>query len=292
MVWLAAGSAGAQFIPRHCGMRAGAESYGSLSVGSTIVLGMHTPWAGDANWDPGMQRFVGLTAVVTQYAGVDSAGCPGVRVNVDGGQWFWRIRDAQIMGGGGGGVYGEPLPRSCGMVAGRESYGVVRAGSQIVLGRHTPWGADDNWDPQMMRFVGMLAIVTSLDGVDSAGCPGVRVNVDGGQWFWRLRDATLGGGYGGGVVIQPPPPPPVIPTWCGMASGGEQYGPVTIGAWVILGMHTPWNGDANWTPEMSRWVGQRAQVTQLGGVDSAGCPGVRVSADGGQYFWRIRDMRM
>lgn len=291
--WAAtAGEARAQVIPRHCGMRAGTEQYGSIGVGSAIVLGRHTPWAGDANWDESMQRYVGATAVVTQLGGVDSAGCPGVRVTIDGGQFFWRIRDAQL----GGGYapppppppMGDPLPRHCGMSAGGETYGVLRPGSQIVLGRHTPWAGDDNWASEMGRWVGLVATVTRLDGVDTAGCPGVRVDADGGQFFWRIRDAQLAGAY----APPPPPPPAAIPTWCGMGGGRETYGPITVGSWVVLGVHSPWNGDTNWTPEMMRFVGQRAVVTQLAGVDSAGCPGVRVNADGGEFFWRIRDMRM
>ena len=214
-------------------------------------------------------------------------------------------------------VAGDPLPRQCGMIAGREIYGLARAGSQIVLGRHSPWRGDDNWSAEMDRFVGLVATVTSLDGVDEAGCPGVRVNVDGGQWFWRLRDAQLAGAPMGGVVVAPPyggvvvappgggvvvapgyggvvvaPPAAGIPNWCGMVAGGETYGPIRVSSTVILGMHTPWNGDANWSGEMSRWVGLRTQVVEIAGVDSAGCPGVRVAADGQRYFWRIRDMRM
>ena len=44
--------------------------------------------------------------------------------------------------------------------------------------------------------------------------------------------------------------------------------------------------------QYARFVGQRAMVTQLSGLDTSGCPGVRVNVDGGEFFWRIRDMRM
>ena len=276
--------ASAQFIPRHCGMRAGGESFGSLTVGSMVVLGQHTPWNGDANWAPEMQRFVGMTARIARFDGVDSAGCPGVRVDADGQQWFWRIRDMQVAGGMIGG--GDAIPRQCDMRAGAEFYGSVMVGSTIVLGRHTPWRGDANWADEMNRFVGMTARVVRFDGVDSGGCPGVRVDVDGQQWFWRIRDAQLAG-MGGGMVMGPP-----IPNWCGMTSGAETYGPIRVGSVVILGQHSPWQGDANWAAEMGRYVGMRAVVQELGGLDSAGCPGVRVDADGRQYFWRIRDMRM
>lgn len=287
-VWLAADAASAQVVPRHCGMRAGAETYGSIMVGSTVVLGRHTPWAGDENWDPGMDRWVGTTAIVTQLAGLDTAGCPGVRVGVDGGQWFWRVRDVQLpMAMPPPPPPGDALPRYCGMRDGAETYGVLRPGMRIVLGRHTPWAGDDNWAGEMNPFVGSVATITRLDGLDTAGCPGVRVDLDGGTYFWRVRDAQLA------AVAPPPPSPPVaIPAGCGMRSGAEVYGPVAVGSWVLLGMHSPWNGDANWAPEMTRFVGQRAMVTQLAGLDTAGCPGVRVNVDGGEFFWRIRDMRM
>lgn len=81
-----------------------------------------------------------------------------------------------------------------------------------------------------------------------------------------------------------------IPQYCGMAA--PQYGPITIGTPVTLGYHTPWSGDANWADEMSRWVGSRTVVTSLEGVDEVGCPVVRVAADGGQYYWRIRNMSL
>jgi hypothetical protein len=216
---LAASSAVAQDVPRHCAMTAGAERYGDVTVGSALRLGRHAPWNADANWDPQMERFVGATAIVTQLAGVDSAGCPGVRVGIDGGQFFWRIRDAQLA------LYGAPppmpghrapirvdreaIPRHCGMVAGRASYGALRPGTDVVLGRHTVWGGDANWSAGMERFVGSVATITSLDGVDAQGCPGVRVHVDGGQWFWRIRDMQLAAGGYRPLPVPPPPPLPI-----------------------------------------------------------------------------------
>jgi hypothetical protein len=81
-----------------------------------------------------------------------------------------------------------------------------------------------------------------------------------------------------------------IPQYCGMPQGQASYGPITIGTQVTLGYHTPWSGDANWAEQMGTWVGARTYVTSLEGVDEVGCPVVRVQADGGQYFWRIRNM--
>ncbi len=88
-----------------------------------------------------------------------------------------------------------------------------------------------------------------------------------------------------------------IPQECGMAV--PNYGSVTVGTSLVLGVHTPWSGpdgqggtanlDTNWTQEMQPWVGQRTTVTALAGLDQSGCPGIRVAADNGQYFWRLRN---
>jgi hypothetical protein len=186
-------------------------------------------------------------------------------------------------------------PEECGMAEGAAQYGPVQVGAAVTLQRHRFVGVDDNWDPQMSRWVGRAARVVRLAGVDSAGCPGVRVDVDGGQWFWRARDlgigtgrqprpaaraTTSGGSSGGGTT----------PQECG--PGPERYGPVVVGARVVLGRHRMVNGDDNWAEEMQQYVGQTARVLEQAGVDSASCPGVRVDIDGQQYFWRIRDLRM
>lgn len=100
---------------------------------------------------------------------------------------------------------------------------------------------------------------------------------------------------GGGVITGQGP----IPTQCGQLVA--TYGSLTVGASIVLGMHTPWTGpdgqggavtnDANWTPEMVNFVGRTTTITELGGLDAAGCPVVHVAADTNQYFWRIRDLR-
>lgn len=266
-------------VPRHCGMSAGYETYGPLTVGSVVVLGIHTPWAGDANWTPEMSPYVGRPARVTQLAGVDSAGCPGVRVDVDGGQYFWRIRDAQI----GGGMPMD-IPRTCDMPAAAPQYGPLGPGSVVMLGMHSPWRGDANWAAEMNAFVGRMARVTELQGVDGSGCPVVRVDVDGGQYYWRIRDMQLAG------PSMPMGVGAAVPRWCDMTERTTSYGPIVPGSVVVLGRHSPWNGDTNWAAEMERFVGVRARVTELSGIDTMGCPGIRVDVDGGQWFWRIRDL--
>lgn len=263
-------------IPAACGMTDATAVYGPIVVGSTVQLGMHTPWQGDANWTAEMNRWVGATAVVVRINGVDAAGCPTVRVNVDGGQFSWRIRDMRLLSGPA--PTGDPIPRFCGMRAPTVQFGAIQPGVTVILGAHTFAGPGDdlNWAAEMSRWAGTQAVVTSLAGTDTYGCPVVRVSVDGGQFAWRIRDMQI--------------VPTAIPMHCGMVAGAVQYGPIRPGSLVILGAHTADVGDPNWAGEMSRWVGMQTIVTSLSGVDGQGCPTVRVAADGGRFAWRIRNM--
>ena len=63
-----------------------------------------------------------------------------------------------------------------------------------------------------------------------------------------------------------------------------------FGAKVRLGRHREVNGDANWNDAMESYVGQVGEVTEHLGVDSQGCPVVHVSADSGNWAWRVRDL--
>jgi hypothetical protein len=69
-------------------------------VGARVVLASHasltTPDADperDRDWQPAMDAFVGREARVLRIGTHDGARCPTVRVDVDGGHWFWRERD-------------------------------------------------------------------------------------------------------------------------------------------------------------------------------------------------------
>jgi hypothetical protein len=83
-------------IPTSCGQAETAAEFGPLAVGTKIKLGRHTPVDGDINWNDNMDAYVEQTATITAHNGVDSAGCPLVRVDVDQGMWSWRIRDTKL----------------------------------------------------------------------------------------------------------------------------------------------------------------------------------------------------
>lgn len=105
-----------------------------------------------------------------------------------------------------------------------------------------------------------------------------------------------------------PPPPTVLgaglPTDCGLFQ--PAFGPLSVGTSVVLGAHSPYTGpngqggvvrpgsdeELNWVPEMQRFVGMRTTVTSLEGLDGAGCTVVKVAADNGTHYWRVRDMRL
>ena len=58
-------------IPQECGMDSVTLDYGSIEVGSVVILGRHRPVDGYDNWDPGMDPYVGMQATVTSLEAVD-----------------------------------------------------------------------------------------------------------------------------------------------------------------------------------------------------------------------------
>jgi tRNA A-37 threonylcarbamoyl transferase component Bud32 len=175
----------------------------------------------------------------------------------------------------------EGIPQACGLTD--PDYGPIGVGAVVVLNRHRPVEGDPFWSPSMESYVGRETMVTELGGLDRVGCPVVRVDADGGYYTWRIRDlglisvATLGGAE-------------IMPQACGMPVASVDYGPVEVGSRVVLGRHRPVDGDDYWSANMDSYVGREATVTVLDGVDRMGCPGVRVDADAGYFFWRIRDL--
>jgi len=67
----------------------------------------------------------------------------------------------------------------------------------------------------------------------------------------------------------------------------RKHGALRMGSRVTLG---PIDKD-NWSPDQNRYVGSTTKVVELvSDIDFRGCYGVRVAADGGVYFWRIRNL--
>lgn len=257
-------------VPKGCGMTETTADYGPIEVGTVVVLGRHSEVDGSDNWAAGMDQYVGKATTVTRLSGVDPQGCPGVRVEIDGGAYFWRIRDLLAVGE-------AAIPQECGLTAAGADFGPLGPGSIVILGRHREVDGDDNWADGMGQYVGRTAMVTSLQGVDPAGCPIVFVDVDDGTYFWRIRDLTL---------VSP------FPLMCEMTEEDALYGPLEEGSTVILGRHREVDGEDNWADSMDQYVGREATVTRLSGVDPQGCPGIRVNIDDEAYFWRVRDLRL
>ena len=83
-----------------------------------------------------------------------------------------------------------PGPQACGRGE-SPGYGPVRVGTSVILGRHRAVNGETSWDEAMAQYVGRTAIVTGLMGTDGTGCPLVHVDIDGGRWYWRIRDMLI-----------------------------------------------------------------------------------------------------
>ncbi len=305
-----------------CGMTEENATFRDLAVGSVVTLQRHRWVRGEANWRDEMTRFIGRAARITRLSGVDAQGCSGVRVDVDHEQYFWRVRDLgigtgrQLSASTQAGAE-SAFPQDCHMAEGRERYGAATQGAQVTLGRHRSVDGDTNWSDEMSQFVGRSARVVGPAGIDGQGCPGVRVDIDQGNWFWRIRDlraSTAGAdlasltlvpsvgvssdhgrpaissvGSGSGLFGSGGSPGPQA---CGLTDQTVRWDGMTVGAEVVLGRHRDVNGDDNWDVGMDAFVGQTAHITELVGVDDQGCAVVHLDADGGQWFWRARDLVM
>lgn len=84
-----------------------------------------------------------------------------------------------------------PIPQACDPDAGEPDYGPIIIGSEVILGRHTFVNGSENWNDSMLQYVGQVATVTDFAGSDSQGCPVVRVDIDDGDWYWRIRAMLL-----------------------------------------------------------------------------------------------------
>lgn len=159
------------------------------------------------------------------------------------------------------------------------AYGAARLGTRVRIGRHRAVEGDDNWASGMQPYVGREALITRLGDVDDVGCTMVGLDVDGGDWTWRLRDLTL------------LPARPSTPQTCRPGAAAD-FGRVGVGSEVTLGRHRTTGGADNWSRGMDAYVGQRTRVRSLEGADGEGCALVSVDADDGAFVWRVRDLTL
>jgi hypothetical protein len=89
--------AGALPGPEACDWHSEAGDYAPVRMGSTVILGRHRPVNGDAAWDSAMAAYVGRPARVTDLVGADGQGCPTVLVDIDDGNFLWRVRDVVVV---------------------------------------------------------------------------------------------------------------------------------------------------------------------------------------------------
>lgn len=306
-----AGASAQGEAPQACGQQAETADYGDLEVGELVVPQRHRFVGGDPNWDARQARFIGRPTRITRLSGVDERGCPGVRLAVDGGRWFYRVRDLNVGARHPTRVAraarSSSVPQGCGRTDANVSYGPFRVGTQVVLGRHRPVAGDDNWSSEMSPFVGRTGRIVQHAGTDEQGCPGVNVDADAREWFWRVRDLRPADGESP-VAFRPglasdhgrpdtgdataASPDPRIPQACGGTDENADYGPVAVGTTVVLGRHSAVSGETNWVPEMAAFVGREGRVIELIGVDEQGCALIHVDIDEGEWFWRLRDARL
>lgn len=82
-----------------CGQPESDPDFRGAELGATVVLGRHRTVRGEDSWRTEMEAFIGRRAVVREQVGVDGRGCPVVRVDVDEGRYYWRVRDLEVVEG-------------------------------------------------------------------------------------------------------------------------------------------------------------------------------------------------
>ncbi len=249
------------------------EREAEFAVGATVSLGRHlqvSAYADSDNWSESMAEYVGKDAIITERAGEDSDGRPVARIDLDDGNFVWRIENMRLQAAAIEAAAMESASSNEEIEAtdaeAIEHYGMIKAGSLVILGRHDEVDGSSNWNDEMGAFVGRATRVTELAGTDDSGCLGVRV--EGNAFFWRVRNLAMKGrGEAGG------------------------YGFV-VGDRIILGRHREINGESNWADEMEEYLGLEATITDLVGVErgDAACYLATVDIDGGQWSWRVENM--
>jgi len=149
-------------------------------------------------------------------------------------------------------------------VEGVESYGLIKVGSTVILGKHDDVNGGDNWAEEMDAYVGKEAVVTELPGTDTQGFLVVRVKGNG--YAWRVRNLALKGrGEAGSYGYQ-------------------------VGDMVVISAHRYIDSDNNWADDMAAYVGQTATITTLEGTDGSESYLVHLDIDDGDWYWRVETL--
>ena len=86
--------------------------------------------------------------------------------------YVWRVRNLTLKGRGEAGSYGYQI------------------GDRVVIGAHRYIDEDNNWADEMAEYVGEEATITSLEGTDGTNSYLVHVDIDEGDWYWRVETMT------------------------------------------------------------------------------------------------------
>lgn len=131
-------------------------------------------------------------------AGPSSSNVAKPLTTIVGQSQFLREHSA-VVGASTSGVI-DDVPASCRPGA---DYGSLRVRSPVRLGRHRSVRGSDNWNADMSRFVGRVSRVRALPGVDGQECLTVRVDIDDGQFVWRVADLQVAGEADTGTPLTP-----------------------------------------------------------------------------------------
>ena len=192
-------------LPQDTGMTDLSADFGPLRVGSHVIINRHRPVKGSYNWIPSMDKYIGRKGVVSQFSGVDSRGCPCVKCSFGGDActYAFRIRDLTLVDCPSASAPPEKekkeekidfnLPQGTGMKRDQAKYGALHVGSHVIIHKHRKVNGDNNWKPQMDKYINREGVVAELCGVDKCGCPVVRCSFDDEKcrFFFRIRDMTL-----------------------------------------------------------------------------------------------------
>lgn len=164
-----------------CGQTNENADYLGLEPGSIVRLHQQRTDDIAPNWTPEMGAHVDHVTAVTDLVGVDGEGCPSIRVEVDNGIYAWRVRDLEPL-------EGTADETRCGQTDLDTDFRGLEVGDTVTVGEHNPWYGQENWTDAMNAFVGQEAVIQELVGVDDSGCPGAVLDIDQGDYFWRVRD--------------------------------------------------------------------------------------------------------